>query len=722
MGYFEKTSIINPYGNQDDVLHIYVDSTNEVYRLDGCITQAGTYTFSVWIRADTESQVSLDVLGKIEIITVKNEWGKYIVHVVIEDLIENHIDLIPSKNVDTYFYEAKLQEGNYDTRWSPAEEDIQETFLTYQSKIEANENAIKFCVTRQEYIEYKSVIDGEVAETKSKLSTVESDISTMQGEISLKVEQTDIENYVDTVLESYVTTSQMASAIELSSESILSSVSQIYSLKSDLEAESERISVIETWKTEASQKITKDGIITTVGNYYAYESDLQSAESRISTVETQASQTATQFSWIVKSGTSSTDFLLTDRAIELFTDTIDLSASNLINIISAGTAKIKAHNIDLEGIVTANENFKILEDGSMEAANGKFSGQITATSGSFKGTVDAEILKVQNNISIYDGAEEQVVVSYYNASSSVAGESGRSTGIEFGNSAVEATYSSRSNLFAGTAYFSKEAQFNAGATFYDSIVFPNAKGIRAMDSAGGEHAVLYIDASDIVTAGNTSQVTKIQGSSIQAVGTVYLGNNIVVNNNNAYYCKSNSGTNRQIAMIDENDTFFVGSPSHITAIRGTSVRLTSATGTVVTSDRRAKKEIYNLNQRHLDFLMDLNPVHFKMIESNDQKVRYGFIAQDVESALRRHDFTRDDFAGLDVAVENGQEVYGLIYEQFTSLITYAIQCTRKEVLKLKEELYELRQKSKNQQQHIESLQYQIAQAFDRICQLNKKGE
>ena len=38
--------------------------------------------------------------------------------------------------------------------------------------------------------------------------------------------------------------------------------------------------------------------------------------------------------------------------------------------------KLKANNIELEGLVTANNNFKILADGSIEAVNGKFSGII----------------------------------------------------------------------------------------------------------------------------------------------------------------------------------------------------------------------------------------------------------------------------------------------------------------------------------------------------------
>lgn len=46
---------------------------------------------------------------------------------------------------------------------------------------------------------------------------------------------------------------------------------------------------------------------------------------------------------------------------------------------------IKAGSIKLEGLVTANENFKVLEDGSVEAKNGVFRGKIEATSGTIGG-------------------------------------------------------------------------------------------------------------------------------------------------------------------------------------------------------------------------------------------------------------------------------------------------------------------------------------------------
>ena len=49
------------------------------------------------------------------------------------------------------------------------------------------------------------------------------------------------------------------------------------------------------------------------------------------------------------------------------------------------TIKLTANNIQLEGLVTANGNFKILEEGSIETTNGKFTGEINANKGSIGG-------------------------------------------------------------------------------------------------------------------------------------------------------------------------------------------------------------------------------------------------------------------------------------------------------------------------------------------------
>lgn len=56
---------------------------------------------------------------------------------------------------------------------------------------------------------------------------------------------------------------------------------------------------------------------------------------------------------------------------------------------SAETIKIAAGKINLNGVVTANEYFKINLDGSMECTNGIFSGTLNAASGTFSGTLNA---------------------------------------------------------------------------------------------------------------------------------------------------------------------------------------------------------------------------------------------------------------------------------------------------------------------------------------------
>ncbi len=72
---------------------------------------------------------------------------------------------------------------------------------------------------------------------------------------------------------------------------------------------------------------------------------------------------------------------------------------NLRAFVGAGQegVRIKAANIQLEGLVTANGNFKILEDGSIETINGKFTGEINANKGTIGGfTIDSTSIRAEN--------------------------------------------------------------------------------------------------------------------------------------------------------------------------------------------------------------------------------------------------------------------------------------------------------------------------------------
>lgn len=108
------------------------------------------------------------------------------------------------------------------------------------------------------------------------------------------------------------------------------------------------------------------------------------ANHKAETAESIANQTSEKFEWIVKKGSTASGILLTDKAIEA------IANSNI---------KLKASQITLEGIVTANNNFKILTDGSVQATNANITGKINATSGKISSDLEVEGMNVSGNLS-----------------------------------------------------------------------------------------------------------------------------------------------------------------------------------------------------------------------------------------------------------------------------------------------------------------------------------
>ena len=132
-------------------------------------------------------------------------------------------------------------------------------------------------------------------------------------------------------------------------------------------------------------------------------------------------------------------------------------------------------------------------------------------------------------------------------------------------------------------------------------------------------------------------------------------------------------------------------------------------GTIQTSDRNSKKNFANFDERHEKFFMLLLPKTYQFIDGTSGRTHFGFVAQDVENALKECGLTSLDFAGLckdiktipvykevydsktgrmkkeyageeNVLDENGNPVYiySLRYDEFTSLVVWMLQKLYKE--------------------------------------------
>lgn len=105
-----------------------------------------------------------------------------------------------------------------------------------------------------------------------------------------------------------------------------------------------------------------------------------------------------------------TGLLITSSVSGLYAIDEDGMLKSFVGASTDGV-KIKAANIQLEGIVTANENFKILADGSIEAKNGKFTGEINASNGNIGNLVISSDNLHYGNIDDWTTEEQKTLIS-----------------------------------------------------------------------------------------------------------------------------------------------------------------------------------------------------------------------------------------------------------------------------------------------------------------------
>ena len=159
---------------------------------------------------------------------------------------------------------------------------------------------------------------------------------------------------------------------------------RIASIVADTEVEQEDGSKIKLKVLFSTLDQRVDSITTTVGEIEGTANSANDKAESALTKASQAVQTSEKFEWIVKEGSTQSSITLTDEAI------LAIANSNLV---------LKATQITLEGIVTANGNFKILSDGSIEATNANITGKINATSGKISSDLEVEGMNVSGNLS-----------------------------------------------------------------------------------------------------------------------------------------------------------------------------------------------------------------------------------------------------------------------------------------------------------------------------------
>ena len=454
---------------------------------------------------------------------------------------------------------------------------------------------------------------------------------------------------------------------------------------------------------QSSLEQTVNGFKATVESTYATN---DSVTQKVSAVE----QKADKISWIVKSGTSESSMELTSKALEIIAETKikgDVIVGGVIKSGNYDVAKGTGMKLTLAMGEWDSKYFKVSSTGTITATGGTIGGFTISNNSLYNGLDTINHKEGTNetagvNISVLGG------FSAYNGEYGTEMNNGQirfySLGRELGYITPGSTdfsdYSKTgigivaTNQIGGAGLYGRidlgyKDKMNGNTYIAAYSVCCDGK----KNSNDGFNSTFHIktrfssgiDVSDIYFSYENKTICSIGIAGYYGVGgispDVYkwlpVFNDYVAFKRGILFDSSNPsliyhGANRLLAC--SSSKIVVGNSNLALSLIGSS--LTSSSTISVSSDARMKNHIADLPSKSENLFDYLDGKSFFYNGDNSTAKNYGFIAQDVLSALQKCGLSTDDFAGFcDINGDGSQ--YALAYEQFIPLMWNEIKRLRK---------------------------------------------
>ncbi len=454
---------------------------------------------------------------------------------------------------------------------------------------------------------------------------------------------------------------------------------------------------------QSSLEQTVNGFKATVESTYATN---DSVTQKVSAVE----QKADKISWIVKSGTSESSMELTSKALDIIAETKikgDVIVGGVIKSGNYDVAKGAGMKLTLATGEWDSKYFKVSSTGTITATGGTIGGFTISNNSLYNGLDTINHKEGTNetagvNISVLGG------FSAYNGKYGTEMNNGQirfySLGRELGYITPGSTdfsdYSKTgigivaTNQIGGAGLYGRidlgyKDKMNGNTYIAAYSVCCDGK----KNSNDGFNSTFHIktrfssgiDVSDIYFSYENKTICSIGIAGYYGVGgispDVYkwlpVFNDYVAFKRGILFDSSNPsliyhGANRLLAC--SSSKIVVGNSNLALSLIGSS--LTSSSTISVSSDARMKNHIADLPSKSENLFDYLDGKSFFYNGDNSTAKNYGFIAQDVLSALQKCGLSTDDFAGFcDINGDGSQ--YALAYEQFIPLMWNEIKRLRK---------------------------------------------
>lgn len=431
----------------------------------------------------------------------------------------------------------------------------------------------------------------------------------------------------------------------------------------------------------------------------------EDVDSSIESVATIANQTANKFQWIVKSGTSETDFTLTDRVASLLSAKFDIDAlTTFKNSASNGTSTVINGGAIKANTITAD---KIKVD-SLQAISAKIGGFTIDNNSLYNGTWGTS-----GSVMMSTGSNDSASIG---GSTSINGWC-FTAGSKFGVTKTGALYASDITVNGGkidlnassvttansptTAYFrtaydsSRYVRVSSGKDGSQLRISHGKAGISLwagsatsssidMYNNSGERKLSCDTSSGLLWAYALQSETSLTCQSFSASGSATIagrltatgnlelrtsGNasNIILHDDYAKYCYIRySGARLWFLPATDSGGFELGNSASLDANTGTFY----ATAWGSNSSRKYKENITELQESVADRLLKIKTYHFDYKKDYGNKDMYGVIAEEVEQVHKNA-----------VLYRNG-EPDAVDYTRFIPLLIKKVQMQDKKIKNL----------------------------------------
>lgn len=485
----------------------------------------------------------------------------------------------------------------------------------------------------------------------------------------------------------------------------------------------------------------------------------EDVDASISYATSIATQTAEKFNWIVKSGTSSTNFTLTDRTATLIAQTISLNGDVKVNGDMLVDGSITTDKFSTNALMSTNYAYS---SGNYSTAGTYFdlsTGMIRSknfaitTTGDvyFKGDVDATSIVAKNEYKIYTttyDSETIITASGWNA--------GGKRNIIFGFHDKGPSYINIVYDPAGDdIYMVTDTVYIQGAlnVLEDVLINSSVTSYGKMDVYGALTSAADTNLRFPIGAGTANdgpyvQLRKSGNTDSYALSLVYYNAdggstfNTIVNSSGELCLKSGSTTLVVSASMyvllqasgfalrvgagqnTANDTVLPVTTANAVydnkvylGASASRFKVVYATEGILTSSDERDKDIYELDDRYFEWFNKLNVVGYRWKDGGN-KINIGLGAQSTESAAIECGLSAYDIGAIshdrwDNPNPDGRsDRYSLHYEQFAVL---AIPVVQKHSVTLTEHAAKL----VNIESKLESLKIELDEAHIEIARLKK---